>query len=404
MTSFSVGLVQEAPAGGGGLCPLATLTMATLSVQYRCGIMEGSIGDLIVEDTSPQETCYREVLGLQAKQESSLVSFHYTPLSVGNIDHDVPRYTGRLSVTMRSVRLVLLQQFVAAVQRASASDAMRSLTRAGTERAAKVAKETLEQMAKTVDLMQVQVEVFNPTIVVPESPTQVGGVVLDLGCITIANSLGHHNYTAYCETFTLSASQMKCFCRTGPALTTNLLEGVDLTLVATRAITNPVKELPDLTLQATLGDLHVDLQPDTYTLLLRIVRGNLGVAGTSKAKPKPVARSPHSLVPGATAAAAATAVAIHLRGPGDGGPPEAVVLRYAYLQLASLVLRIRHRQPSPDAEKGIVTTLGLCGIAVDYKEELTGDVRARLTIQSLHVSEVRPSATPSLRELLADSA
>lgn len=56
---------------------------------------------------------------------------------------------------MRSVRLVLLQQFAAAVQRASASDAMRSLTRAGTERAAKVAKETLEQMAKTVDLMQV---------------------------------------------------------------------------------------------------------------------------------------------------------------------------------------------------------------------------------------------------------
>lgn len=66
--------------------------------------MEGSIGDLIVEDTSPQETCYREVLGLQAKQESSLVSFHYTPLSVGNIDHDVPR-CGYPSLTLPKLLL-----------------------------------------------------------------------------------------------------------------------------------------------------------------------------------------------------------------------------------------------------------------------------------------------------------
>ena len=83
------------------------------------------------------------------------------------------RYTSRLSVSMQSVRLVVLQPFLAALQRLSHSDSMRAVTRMGSARAAKVAKGTLEQLANTVNLMQVKVEVLNPTIAIPESPLQV---------------------------------------------------------------------------------------------------------------------------------------------------------------------------------------------------------------------------------------
>ena len=67
-------------------------------------------------------------------------------------------------------------------------------------------------------------------------------MTFDLGRINISNSLGHHNYTAYCETYTVVASQMECLCHPGASSPAqHLLEGLDLSVVATRAITNPMK-------------------------------------------------------------------------------------------------------------------------------------------------------------------
>ena len=76
----------------GELIPLAALTMATLSLSYNGGVVTGSIGDLIIRDKGPDKTLYSQVLGLQTKGVRSLVNFEYTPLTVGSIDANVPRY------------------------------------------------------------------------------------------------------------------------------------------------------------------------------------------------------------------------------------------------------------------------------------------------------------------------
>ncbi len=61
-----------------------------------------------------------------------------------------------------------------------------------------------------------------------------------------------------------------------------------------------------------------------------------------------------------------------------------MVLRCGGFQFASLGIRLRHLE----AAAGVVTTFGMTGIAVDYQEDIIGDVKAHVTIGSVCVSEV----------------
>eukprot|EP00667_Euglena_gracilis_P000019 EG_transcript_19 len=255
--------------------------------------LEGSMGDLIVDD-HPEETApWTRMMGCHAG--TKCVQFAYRVNNQPEATPEAAQYTSSITASLNELRVVYLARFVkqctqyfdaghfmrdtTAEQQALAAQAQAYASAAAAEYAQYLAQRAA---AVSQQLMQFSFRLQHPTIVVPQRHDSENYALLNLGLITIANHLqpfdaaGEKAERGMVEAISLDIHEMTVGIR-DHRLKNNadLLKDMSLLLSITRPIHDPRREHPTTAVTSAIEEMRVVLAKGQYDALLTILNANL---------------------------------------------------------------------------------------------------------------------------------
>ena len=245
-------------------------TSTMLEVYPSTMMAKGTVGGLYVRDLTPEGEKYPEIFTIVGDQ---MIDFMYTTYSVQ--DSKYPGYDALLYLNIHSVNVVYLKQFVTMVKDYVTSiAALKSAVDTTASAAAEVAKETIVEESVT-SLIKFEIDIHNPTIIIPRNSKSSSIVVVDLGHISFHTKFSlNQEFNTVIESMNPRVSNLSIY-STRQGSKTFILKEVNLTANIQRPIKPSSNLLPDIKVIVETTPIDICIAEDQYSLLLSIIRSHL---------------------------------------------------------------------------------------------------------------------------------
>eukprot|EP01061_Rhynchopus_euleeides_P040389 TRINITY_DN6950_c0_g3_i1.p1 TRINITY_DN6950_c0_g3~~TRINITY_DN6950_c0_g3_i1.p1 ORF type:complete len:3719 (+),score=1247.43 TRINITY_DN6950_c0_g3_i1:123-11279(+) len=353
---------------------------------------------------------------VSCNDDESTLQVKYTQDYTVSLSPTVPQYSAGVSIILGQCNIVYLQRTIAQLQRyfdvgyimqdmpvsqalTVAADAAYGAALA----AQQMAKQAAEDRAKSLSLMQIELVVSRPTLVVPYSVTTTDHAEFVMGTLRFNTSLqekpvkGGQGWIELMDIQLVDSSlQLNDKEMEQKGRIKSIIDDWSFTCQGERAVVNPNSELPFMKLSSTVGDMRLTLTKAQYEALMVILNANVldtwmdeRMAVVTSASPTASSpASPESPAAGQTSAFDPAA-----------GTQEGTSLHFD-LTFNNLSFRMEvDRQDAEYIEAKPLLAAHLTGLHLFYESKNNGEQAATVGLNHVGVVDTRTNASPYANKL-----
>lgn len=284
MDSLALTLVDYGTIFASGSLKKAELEFTVNSQEMNILV---SLGDLILLDHD-EETLYKEILGLKSKVGSFVqIGYHqkFTPAPSSD-----PYYNKTLKMKFSSVKVVYLQRLLNKIKAYLGSGPLMNALSEGTKKLAKGTIEVIKNQSKSIEMFEIDIEFVNPIVFVPMNYKSEDRIIGSLGNISVKSVLEKVVKTKenWIENYIIKLDKMNLKTKYGNTTKEySVLNDTDMKFEFRRSIVNPLEEVQDLSMDATISKVSILLSQHQYQMIFRFLDGNIGDKGGIITEEKP---------------------------------------------------------------------------------------------------------------------
>ncbi|KAG8440222.1 hypothetical protein GDO86_006127 [Hymenochirus boettgeri] len=251
--------------------------------------------DIIVNDVNP-ETIHKKVVSIMEEEVFSFNLMLYPEATKGEAYKDVSKVDGKLALRVGCIQIVCLHKFLMSLLNfLNNFQAAKEKVTIATAQAAQRAATSVKVLSERSFRLLMDIHLKAPLIIIPQSSVSCNVIVADLGLLKISNEFSlvsseDQDLPPVVDCMTIKLSQFKLSRRILQDASSHpdiqILQPINLNLSLNRNLAATwYQKIPVLELKGHLDTMDVGLSQEDVSVLLNVLRENLGEAET-EIKPK----------------------------------------------------------------------------------------------------------------------
>eukprot|EP01059_Diplonema_ambulator_P035086 TRINITY_DN8153_c0_g1_i8.p1 TRINITY_DN8153_c0_g1~~TRINITY_DN8153_c0_g1_i8.p1 ORF type:complete len:3703 (+),score=1207.62 TRINITY_DN8153_c0_g1_i8:649-11109(+) len=264
----------------------AKSTLEVMMVPDDRMTVTAALGNFELTHHSDTHELYKQLVA--CGKEGSMLEVDYTQW-YKEASEVVPEYTAECKVRLGQCRIVYLQRTIAQLQRyfdvgyimkdMTAAEKVTDAVSSAASAAQQMAAAAAEQRSKSLSLMQFDVDVAKPIIVVPYSASSSDHGKFTVGNLVFRTSLKEVQQGCWAEIMDIRLDDTQLVLRDHKMAAIGsekkIVEDWSISLLGERMVVDPSESLPSMKMNSKIGDIKITMTKAQYEALMSILNTNV---------------------------------------------------------------------------------------------------------------------------------